>query len=172
EYLRPESATSVSLDGVVFNRRVDAFDAMARPLTTTKWSSLGFSRQDTVTYHDQPALWVMGQTLRQLNNTTGRVVSNTDYDSATALPLRHYAFGKLQQTLAYHANGMVASVADGAGNTTAIPSWKRGIPESIRYADGAVESAVVDDMGWISATTDENGYSGSYSYDAMGRLAR
>ncbi|WP_115512783.1 RHS repeat domain-containing protein [Xanthomonas arboricola] len=172
EYLRPESATSVSLDGVVFNRRVDAFDAMARPLTTTKWSSLGFSRQDTVTYHDQPALWVMGQSLRQLNNTTGRVVSNTDYDSATALPLRQYAFGKLQQTLAYQANGMVASVTDGAGNTTAIPSWKRGIPESIRYADGAVESAVVDNMGWITATSDENGYSASYGYDAMGRLTR
>lgn len=172
EYLRPENAASVSLDGVVFNRRVDTFDVMARPLTITQWSSLGYSRQDTVTYQDQPSLWVMGQVLSQRNDGSGRVTSNTDYDTATALPLRQYVFGKLQQTFAYHPNGMVASVADGAGNTTAIPSWKRGIPESIRYADGTIESAAVDDMGWINSTTDENGYSASYSYDAMGRLTR
>ncbi|MBV6740892.1 RHS repeat protein [Xanthomonas vasicola] len=172
EYLRPESAKSVSLDGVTFNRSVSAFDAMARPLTTTRWSSLGFSRQDVLTYYDRPALWTMGQILRQVNSETGKVVVSTDYDDTTALPVRQYAFGKLQQTLSYSANGLVASVADAGGNTTTVSSWKRGIPESIRYADGNVVSAAINDMGWIESTTDANGYASTYGYDAMGRLTR
>ncbi|WP_425602269.1 RHS repeat domain-containing protein, partial [Luteimonas aquatica] len=106
----------------------------------------------------------------------GQVMSQTDYDAATALPLRSYAFGKLKQTLTYNADGTVATVKDGNNNLTTLSGWKRGIPQSIKHPitpespTGATESAVVDDNGWIQSTTDENGFVTSYGYDAMGRL--
>ncbi|RMH87368.1 RHS repeat protein, partial [Lysobacter pythonis] len=103
--------------------------------------------------------------------TNGTETTRTDYDPATALPIRQYAYGKLQQSLTYHPDGTVATIADGRGNTTALSNWKRGIPQHIRYADGATQSALVNDHGWITAVSDENGFATGYGYDAMGRLA-
>jgi hypothetical protein len=42
----------------------------------------------------------------------------TDYDATTALPVRQYAFGALQQTLAHHADGTLASISDARDSTT------------------------------------------------------
>ena len=38
------------------------------------------------------------------------------------------------------------------------------------YPDGSTESAVVDNIGGITSTTDPNGYLTRYEYDTMGRL--
>lgn len=127
-----------------------------------------YTRTEVITYHDNTAKWVLGQISK--SEVDGVTVSETTY-SANAQPLTIKTFGKLQQTLTYNADGTVATVKDGNNNTTTLSSWKRGIPQSIRYADGTTESAVVDDNGWITRVTDENGYATNYGYDAMGRLA-
>ncbi len=139
-----------------------------------------YSRTEVITYHDNTAIWVLGQTASvtcvaavPVNTSCdgNDVVAQTTYDPATALPTASYAFGKLQQTANYNADGTVATVTDGRNNTTTFSNWKRGIPQTILYADGTSQSAYVNDNGWIESVTNEVAAKTCYSYDAMGRLS-
>jgi RHS repeat-associated protein len=174
EILTPQRSTAIVRDGVTFSSLINTFDTYARPLSTTKSSTLGYTKTETATYLDDTAQWVLGLPLT--SSVNGIEVSKTDYN-AQRLPWKTYSFGKLQNTLTYHANGTLATVTDGRSNATTLSNWKRGIPQSILHPatseapTGATESAVVDDNGWIASTTDENGYTSGYAYDAMGRLA-
>lgn len=179
EYLRPQSSNVVAQDGVNFSSTVSSFDSFARPLSTTKSSSLGYSKTEATTYSDNLSKWVLGQIASVTDTETTKVISQTDYDAATALPLRQYAFGNPQplQTLTYNSDGTVATVKDGNNNVTTLSSWKRGIPQLISHPatpdspSGSTESAFVNDFGWIESSTDENAFTHNYTYDAMGRLA-
>ena len=126
-------------------------------------------KTETIEYQNDPSKWVMGQVKRFLVN--GTEVSRKTFDAATVLPLQSYSFGKLQQTLSYYGDGTVATVKDGNNNVTTLSNWYRGVPRAIQYADGAMQSAVVNDKGWITSVTDENGFATNYTHDAMGRLA-
>ncbi|MHC9086271.1 hypothetical protein ACYX7E_14770 [Luteimonas sp. RIT-PG2_3] len=129
-------------------------------------------------YHDNTSKWVLGQVASSTNTNTGLVEYATTYDATSALPLQTYAFGKLQQTLTYNANGTVATVKDGNSNVTAFSSWKRGIPQMIQHpatpeaTAGAIQSAVADNNGWITSVTDETSSKTCYEYDPMGRIAK
>lgn len=129
-----------------------------------------FSKIESITYSDNTAKWVMGQVASVTDVPTGLMQSATTYDSTTAMPTAMYTFGKLQSTLAYNADGTLATIKDGRNNTTTFTSWMRGIPQSIQYADSTAKSAVVSDAGWIMSITDENGYATGYGYDATGFL--
>ncbi|MDQ3524605.1 MAG: RHS repeat protein [Chloroflexota bacterium] len=171
EALRPRFNTQIVQDGATFTNAIDTFDDFARPTRITRASSLGHSKTDVTEYHHDLSKWVLGQPKRHVNADTGLVMEQTDYHAATALPIRSSAFGKLQHTLGYWPDGLLANVTDGRGYTTELHAWKRGIPREIRHPDGTVQAASVDDNGWITAVTDENGYATGYGYDAMGRLA-
>ncbi|MEA5668061.1 wall-associated protein [Stenotrophomonas sp. MH1] len=129
-----------------------------------------YSRTETITYHDNNDKWVLGQVASRTVN--GVVAEQASYDPNTALPLQSWSFGKLKQTLTYNADGTVATVKDGNNNVTTLSNWKRGIPQAISYADGTTQAAVVNDRGWITQVTDQNGSATNYGYDAMGRLAQ
>jgi RHS repeat-associated protein len=173
---RPLKIATTQQDGSTFTRTATTFDLFARPTIIVKQSSLGYSKSDATEYHDNLSSWVLGQVKRQYNVQTGMVMSQTDFNSQ-ALPWKTYSFGKLQQTLTYSADGVLATVADGRGNTTTLSAWKRGIPQQIQYPatpespSGSTQSAVVDNSGWITSVTDENGYATGYGYDSVGRLA-
>lgn len=167
--VRPVVAEAIDQDGDSYQTSMLAFDAMARPTRVNRSSAYG-SRTDTTTYQDNSALWVMGQTAKLTNDDTGAVESQTTFDSLMR-PIEERAFGKLKQALGYNADGTVASVTDVLGNATTLSAWKRGTPQQIRFADGATQSAVVDDNGWIASVTDENGATTQYGYDPMGRIA-
>jgi len=152
-----------------FTWKANSFDTFSHPLSTTRSSTLAYSRTDVAAYHHNTAKWVIGQATTSTNIDTGLVESKTDYD-ANALPWKTWSFGKLQQTLTYNTNGTLATVKDGNNNVTAFASWKRGIPQTITFADAKSRSAVVSDFGTIASVTDENGYTTQYAYDAMGRL--
>ncbi|WP_203321529.1 RHS repeat domain-containing protein [Pseudoxanthomonas beigongshangi] len=158
---------------------------LALPLVAQAQS---WSRTETITYHDNPTVWVLGQTAKVICVApaectpswapTGIVMSETTYDTL-ARPVTVKSFGKLTQTLTYDTTSTVASgqlgtlktVKDGNNNVTTFGNWKRGIPQAITHADSTSQSAVVDDRGWIDSVTDENGYKTCYTYDTMGRLA-
>ena len=151
-------------------------------------SAQTYTKTETITYHDNTTLWVLGQTasvtctvsVPASDTCNGDVVSATTFDSTYALPLTTSSFGKLQSTMTYDATATVISgqrgtlktVKDGRNQTTALSNWKRGIPQLITYPDSKTQSAAVNDSGWITSVTDENGYSTCYGYDAMGRLAK
>lgn len=140
--------------------------ALGLPMTGAAQS---YSQTEEIVYQDNVTKWVLGQVAQRKVN--GIVASSTTFDGATALPLTQSSFGKLQQTLTYNADGTMATVKDGNNNVTTLSNWYRGIPRNIGYADGTGESAAVNDRGWITSVTDENGYVTGYGYDAMGRLA-
>lgn len=181
EQLRPQHNKTIVQDGVSFRWQVDAtcqyghcFDEFARPLRVTRSSTLGYTSTDATAYHNDPALWVLGQVKSVTNLDTGFEISSTEY-GYKALPWKTYSFGKLQQTINYYqvagVDGLVQSVADGNNNTTTVSNWYRGIPQSIRHPDGTTESAVANSDGTLASTTNENGHTTSYKYDPMGRLS-
>lgn len=167
--VRPLAKKVVTRNGTTLTWNAATFDAKARPLRVTRSSSLGHSRTDLTSYHDNTSAWVLGQTSSVTNVDTNLVETQVTYNNAV-LPAEHRQFGRLTQTLSYHADGSVASFGDGRGNITELSSWKRGTPQSIRFADGVSVSAVVDDNGWIRSVTNELGYQTGYDYDAMGHL--
>lgn len=169
--VRPLRTRQIRRDGVTMTWHVDAFDSYGRPSRVTRSSSQGASRTDTTGYYNDTSAWILGQVSSQTNDNTGLVEVQTVYN-AKAMPTEQRRFGKLLQTLSYQADGTVASFADGRGNSTTLSSWKRGIPQSIGFADGTSMSASVDDNGWIRSVTNELGYQTSFDYDAMGRQTR
>jgi len=169
------------------------FDAFARATRVARTGAVGLheaTRTEDTTYADNTVLWVLGQ-VAQVKcvaptallpagcGPSGTVMSTATYDATWALPLSFAAFGKLQQTLAWDTTstvasgqrGTLASIQDGEGHLTAYADWMRSVPQSVTHADSSTESAVVNDLGWITSRTDENGYTTGYTYDAMGRLA-
>ncbi|HGM7333939.1 TPA: wall-associated protein [Stenotrophomonas maltophilia] len=124
---------------------------------------------ETLSYHDNESSWILGQVATRAIN--GVLADQTTFDPVTSRPTQFLAFGKLTQSLGYNADGTIAYVRDGNGNTIALSSWKRGVPQLISFPGGTTQSAVVDDHGWISQVTDQNGFSTGYRYDAMGRVA-
>ncbi len=171
--LRPLKGRTITQQGETFHFTVNAFDVFARPISVTRSSSLGDSLSETTVYSDNFAKWVLGQTASVTKTSPGlaQVMSAVTYDATTALPTHLRRFGQLQQTVSYNTDGTVATVTDGNSNTTTLSNWKLGLPQTVGYANGTQESAVVDSRGWISSTTDENGFTTSYTYDAMGRLS-
>jgi len=139
------------------------------------------ARTEAITYHDDTTHWVVGQTasvtcvasVPASSSCDGNdVMAQTSYDSNTALPTASYAFGKLQTSATYNADGTLHTLTDGNGHTTTFANWKRGIPQLITFADGKTQSATVNDSGWITQVKDENGYATTYAYDVMGRLTQ
>lgn len=132
-------------------------------------------RTEVITYHDDLQHWVLGQQASVTVN--GALASETLYNGK-AQPTTVRAFGKTTQTMGYHADGTLATVSDGNGHVTTLGAWHRGIPQSIHYPatpeapGGATRSAVVNDAGWITRITDENGFATHYAHDPMGRLAQ
>lgn len=167
--VRPVVAEATQQDGVTYQTSMLSFDDLARPLRVNSSSPLG-NRTDATQYADDRNRWILGATSKVTNENTGVVVEQTSFD-ALMRPTEVRSYGLLKQVLTYNADGTVAMVADGRGNRTTLSSWKRGTPQQIQFADGAVQSAVVDDNGWVSSITDENGATTQYGYDAMGRVS-
>ncbi|HIE5096732.1 TPA: wall associated protein [Stenotrophomonas maltophilia] len=181
EYHRPQLETHIAQQGAIFSTVLSELDYFARPHRVAKFSTLGFGRTEGHNYHDNPARWVMGQresvTCLAPASCAGQVMSQVTFDASTAVPVQFREFGALRQTLTYHPNGSIATVADGRNGQgvdtrMSLLDWKRGIPQSVHYGDGAVEVATVNDQGWIVQHADANGYARNYAYDPLGRLKR
>ncbi len=170
--LRPVRSSSTVQDGVTFTATNNSYDALANPLSVTHASSLGFTRSDATAYVHNTAKWVINQVNTVTDSGTGKVMSQTNYDAISALPIQQYQFGLFRQSMLYNTDGTLASVTDGNGHTTTASNWFRGVPRLITFADTTTQSAVVNDAGWLTSVADENGFATSYGYDVMGRLTQ
>lgn len=174
EYTLPQKSRAVVREGVTYSQAVTSFDTFARPLATTKSSTLGHSKTEATAYQNDTATWVLG--LVTATSVNGFTTSATDYN-AQHLPYRTYSNGKLVNTLTYNADGTLAGVADAASNLTTLSNWKRGLPGQIRFPAtpeapaGAVKTAIIDDNGWVDSVTSEVGAKTCYHHDTMGRTS-
>jgi len=168
ETVSPSQTRTITQDGAIFTTHTNSFDSFARTTSETESSSLGYSKADTTSYMDDTTHWVLGLITQAATN--GIVASQTDYDSL-ARPIHHYAFGKLESTKSWNADGTLHSITDGNNHATTFTNWYRGVPGKITYADGTAKSATVDGNGWVTSVTDENGFTTNYAYDPMGRLS-
>jgi YD repeat-containing protein len=170
---RPMSSSTTTQDGVTFTTSINAFEQFARPTSITKSSSLGYTRTDVNAYENNLNKWVLGQvkTLTNTNTTPNVVVGQTIYDATTALPLQTYSNGQLQVTMTYNTDGTLATVKDANNSMVSLSNYKRGTAQAIALPDGKLLSAVVNDNGWLTSTTDQLGNAMSYGYDTMGRLS-
>lgn len=169
----PVKKTILTQDGVTFVTDTNVFDGFARETVQTESNTLGYARVLRTSYYDDTARWVLGQVARSSQETGGVDIETgrTDFDAASR-PYRIYAFGLLQQTLGYNADGTVVSLADGKGNMIGLASWKRGLPQSVSFPDGTSGQLQVDDNGWVRVAFEANGASRTFDYDALGRVVQ
>ncbi|WP_421568825.1 RHS repeat domain-containing protein [Stenotrophomonas sp. PD6] len=180
EFHRPQIQRVILQDGVEYARANTALDVFSRPTAISRSNSIGFLRNESLGYFDQLSLWVLGQVNRSACTgpaaCAGEVMFSVDYDPVRAVPMKTYRFGAVDQILNYHPDGTVASVADarslgGLDTVVHLSNWKRGYPQLMAYPGGQSKQAVVNDQGWITSETDENGFATGYAYDPMGRLS-
>ncbi|MEN4904662.1 hypothetical protein [Luteimonas sp. TWI1437] len=128
-----------------------------------------------IEYHDNAALWALGQESKV--SIDGVDISAVDYDGS-ARPSVVRESGRVVRTLAYNNDGTIQSIRDGGNHQTSYSNWKRGLPQLISYPatpdspSGSSVSIQVGDTGQIDQVVDELGATTIYSYDAAGRLSR
>lgn len=170
----PQELQEISQQGVKFTWRVQAgisgFDDLARPRQVSKQSTLGYAKEESISYHDNTALWVLGQ-VASITDNMGRVPTRTEFHP-NALPSATYKFGRLVEQLEYQGNGLLHQRFDSGGRLTVYSDHYRGVPRSVRHPDGTEERALVSPLGNITRYTNEVNTSTDYAYDAMGRLIR
>lgn len=180
EGLLPIKTQTVQQDGVDFTTNTTLFDAFGGARGVEKFSSLGYYKSETWERLYHLPKWTLGL-VRSVACTApstcaGIVSVENTYDAATAAQTSYRSFGRLVQSFARASDGTLSTLTDGNNNVTTFGGWKRGIPQSIKYPitpespTGAVQSAVVDNNGWITSVTDENVYKTCYRYDSMGRV--
>lgn len=169
--IRPVKQTSLTQDGVTYVTDTNLFDVHARATVRTESNTLGYARVLRTSYFDDNARWVLGQVARSSQETGGVDIETdrTEFDAASR-PQRTYAFGLLQQTLGYNADGTLATLTDANNHTIYLSSWKRGLPQGIAFPDSTSTQLSVDDNGWVRNVVEPNGASRSYDYDSMGRI--
>jgi YD repeat-containing protein len=182
EQLRPQRSKVIDQDGTSFNWSVPGdciqghcFDEFARPTKVVKTSSLGFTATYATAYHNDAALWMLGQVRSVTQVESGLEVERTDF-GYKALPVAKYVFSRPLHTLGYHStpgfDGLLHTFKDAKGSATTLTNWYRGVPRAIAHADGTTESAEVNPDGAVASATDEAGATSTYRYDAMGRLSQ
>ncbi len=169
----PVDKRVITQQGVDFTWMVASstdFDRYRRPFRTTRFSSLGIPKNETITYNDNTSKWILGQVEKVVEASSGKMVIWNEYNPITSNLEKVTRFGQLETTKTYHPDGTIASNKDGRNNLTTYSNYKRGIPRTTIFADATSEMLVVDDIGKITSATDQNGFTTGYKYDALGRL--
>ncbi len=103
------------------------------------------------------------------------------------LPYEEYRFGQLKQRYAgYHNDGSIKRIeynvlmGNGSNRYIEFDDYKRGIAQTVKrppriltsenQESHIVESKVIDANGWLTSSTDANGTTTTYTYDAIGNV--
>lgn len=167
----PADQIETTQQGVVFAWTANAFDDMARATNVTRSSSLGMSRSEITTYSDNAAKWVLGQVAAVTERLTNKRMIANVYHPTTATLTSVSHFGHVGTSMTYYGDGTVETRKDGKNQATRFSNYKRGIPQNVSYPDASAESAVVENIGVVSAMTNQAGFTTRFGFDTMGRLA-
>jgi RHS repeat-associated protein len=169
--MNPADRRQTTQQGTVFTWEATRFTPYGKPDIVTRSSTLGMTRTETTVYANNTTKWVLGQVATVTESSTGKVMVANTYDATTAMLTSTSRFGHLDVSNTYYADGTLNTSKDGKNQTTTYSNYKRGLAQTVVYADASSESAVVNNIGVPASTTDANGFLTGYLYDAMGRLA-
>ncbi|WP_397572259.1 RHS repeat domain-containing protein, partial [Silanimonas sp.] len=176
EYHRPQNSAATSRQGEAFSLTNEAFDPRARPTQVWRRSTIldpqgqPYSKRDLITFRDDTARWILGQTASVQDQETGLYPMQMSF-TTTSLPLTLSEFGRTVQTYGFNADGTLSTITDGRSFTTTFSDWYRGVPRSVQFPDSTSKSATVNERGWITSVTDQNGFVTNYGHDTMGRTS-
>lgn len=166
---------TIAQQGTNFVWQADEFNGFAQPTLVTRFSSPGSTRTERTEFENNTMRWVLGQvkSIAQVNTATSAVkdMVRHAYFPETANLKDVRKFGAFQESRTYHPDGTLASVTDGLNQSTRFDNYKRGIPQSVTFADNTRVSAVVNDLGGLTSATSASGDTTSFDHDAMGRYA-
>ena len=172
EQLAPLQKRTITQDGNTYTWQAESFNAYAQVTKTNRYNNVTQqSLEEATTYLNDTSHWVLGLPLTVTNVGKGEVESSNTYNSLDELTARA-RFGRTLMHYAWNSAGQLASFTDGDSHTTTLGNYYRGIPRAIGYPDGTSESLAVDDLGQITAITDQAGHATRYNYDAIGRIAK
>jgi YD repeat-containing protein len=171
--LSPLSQRTITQGGQNYTWQAESFNAYAQVTKTKRFNDIAGQSpiEESTVYLNDTNHWVLGLPLTVTNVGTGEVESSNSYNSLDELTARA-RFGQTLMGYTWNGAGQLASFTDGNSHTTTLGSYYRGIPRTIGYPDGTSESLTVDDLGQITAITDQAGHTTHYGYDAIGRIAK
>lgn len=174
EQRMPLAKKTIKQDGDTYTWKAESFNKYAQVTRVRRSNSIAgqSAMEEQTSYRNDTDLWVLGLPEKTTNLSTGDVVAVNTYDPNTDLLTKRLRFGQLAMQYTWDGAGQLASFTDANGNTTALKSYKHGIPRSIQYADGTSQSLEVDDFGQITAVTDQAGNTTKYVHDAAGRVTK
>lgn len=187
EHRLPIQRKTTTQQGVNFTWQVDThsscsnlpcYDVYGNPTRVTRFSAGNAggdsTRTEVTAYAHDTTKWAIGEPASLTDVATNKIISRTTYDS-NLLPWKIYRFEVLDKTFTYNPDATLATVSDGLNNTIQLGNTKRRIPQSIAHPNGFIQSAIVNDSGWITSATDHRGGANAtttnYGYDASGKLA-
>ncbi len=173
---RPEDRRLIVQGGTEFRRTVSdglgGFDRWARPIMVTRESSLGHTRTESLTYHDNLTLWVIGQVERIHEHTSARNVESVVFDPTLAIPKTRLVHDLPIESYEYYADGTRYSITNAGGRSLWFGDYRRGQPGYVTYADNSSERQEINNLGLPNWRRNEVNTTLTYGYDAMGRVTR
>ncbi|MGB5101698.1 MAG: RHS repeat-associated core domain-containing protein, partial [Steroidobacteraceae bacterium] len=151
-------------DGTAYSSTYSLFDGYGNPGRLVE--SGNASRTTDFTYYVDTAKWIVKQlknetistlgTISRAFNSNGNLTSENRYGVTTGY--------------SYFTSGDLNSVTDARSNVTTYSSYYRGVPRSEQHPEGVLISRTVDNTGNITAETNGEGYTTTYTYDRIDRL--
>lgn len=178
-------------------RSATTYDAQGRPVLTSQQSGAGTTvgvrqvsydaagRPDCTAVRMNPAVWGSLPTSACTATTTGSAgpdrIARTTYDAAGRPLSTTTGYGltgvAATTSLTYGANGQVASLTDGAGNTSTKQYDGFNRPTLLRYPNATgggtsasdYEQVSYDAFGRLASKRNRAGQVTTYTFDALGR---
>ncbi len=156
---------TVVRDGATYKTVYSAFDAYGNPGTRTETGPNGGSRTTTLTWHNDPARWIIG--LPKDETSPGLAITRS-YDANGKL--LNMTRNGVPVSYTYDAQGNLASKTLPGNRVHGYANYKRGIAQHETQPEGVVIARVVDDAGNVTAYTDGEQHTTRYAYDGLNRV--
>lgn len=164
---RPQTTTIVQ-EGTTYKTQYTTYDTYNNPTTIVRSNDFTAATTEERVYRNDAQGWVLGK----LASSKRDAVTSESYTFWPNGQIKEaYAFGLKVQAYAYNADGTLASQTDGNNHSTSFSDYYRGVPRTTAYADGTQTIRTVNDDGTVATVKSQRGYTTSFGYDALGRLA-
>ncbi|KAF1003130.1 MAG: Protein RhsC [Pseudomonas sp.] len=156
----------INQDGVNYTTDY-TYDTYGQPLTVIETGQK--SRTTTLTYTRPGNLWMMGKVATQAVSGVSGNLSNT-YNTLGQLT-QASKYGVISK-YTYLSSGDLATITDANNHVTTYSDYYRGVPRSVKFADGGVMTRTVNATGTVATSVDPLKRTTSYTYDSMDRLSK